>query len=809
MPASKIGRFEIISEVAHSEHSSVYRATDTATNRPVALKAFNLDLAGDERPQLVQRLIQEAESTRNLAHQNIVLLYGAGEIDGRFCVATEYVEGFSVAGNIAKGERYTVWDLLDISRQVCNGLDHAHQHGVVHRRMHPANILVQWDGTVKILGFGIAGMWSEEDSPGVLSPASFYASPEQVRGEALHSRSNLFSWGAILYEMATGKKPFEGDDVETLRKHILESTPVSPSALNPKIPAALNALILKALSKVPTDRYATGRELLTALEGCKEAPKQAAVLKSGKAVAPPAPAPARVAAPATGSPFAAKLGGSAETSDDEDMILDASGEPTKAASAVAGAGGGVQARSGAATLDSANGSNGQRSQPAVRASTATAERESVAAAPAPPKVKFDPMMGGGEPVAGPGRSFSDAELPPMTTKYVDPIQPPPAPEEIAPEVQSSPAVTVFSGSSNSAKASEKKKFEMPQVDTKLLIYGLVGGLAIVLLVVVLVALYVKTHTSDDEGATPAPTVAAKPAETLAESPAQAATPQDQPAPETTAAAAQPDTPEPSQTYVPVVGPATKSKGRKGKEAKAAPVAIPGQLAVDSSPQGAQIQIDGRFDSNWVTPFTVAGLAPGQHNVTVAKAGFASETRALNVGSGVKSALSVHLNPLGAMISVTSDPSGASVFVDGRDSGRVTPAQLTLEKGTHAVLVRKPGYLEETTTTNLQPGQTLAFTPRLKQLGNTDEIKSVNKLKKMFGGKDAQTGMGSVAIRTNPKGAQIAVNQRILDHLSPAEFLLNPGNYVVDITASGYKPLRRVITVETNGKMALDETLEKE
>jgi serine/threonine-protein kinase len=214
MSASKIGRFEILSEVAHSEQSSVYRATDSSNNRPVALKAFNLDLAGDDRPNLVKRLIQEAESTRNLSHQNIVLLYGAGEIDGRFCVATEYVEGFSIAANLAKGERFTVWDMLDISRQVCNGLDHAHNHGVVHRRLQPANVLIQWDGTVKILGFGIAGMWSEEDSPGLLSSASYYASPEQVRGQSLHTRSNLFSWGAILYEMATGTKPFNGADVE-------------------------------------------------------------------------------------------------------------------------------------------------------------------------------------------------------------------------------------------------------------------------------------------------------------------------------------------------------------------------------------------------------------------------------------------------------------------------------------------------------------------------------------------------------------------------------------------------------------------
>src|SRR5882672_6817185 len=419
MLASKIGRFEILSEVAHSEQSSVYRATDTATNRPVALKAFNLDLAGDDRPNLVKRLIQAAESTRNLSHQNIVLLYGAGEIDGRFCVATEYVEGFSIAGNLAKGERFTVWDMIDISRQVCNGLDHAHNHGVVHRRLQPANVLIQWDGTVKILGFGIAGMWSEEDSPGVLSAASYYASPEQVRGQSLHTRSNLFSWGAILYEMATGTKPFDGADVDAVRRQILEGEPVPPIELNPKITPNLSALILKAISKVPSDRFATGRELLEVLESCKEAPKQPAVLQSRKAAAPARPTPTAAAPapnPKSASPFAARLEKSSngqtpddESSDDDVLLLDAAGKlapgrpsPLKASAAAAGA------------------------QPSIRASAAPAP---AAPAPAAPKFSVDPMMAqeAMTEAAAPARSFADSELPPLTSPAPDQFASPPAP----------------------------------------------------------------------------------------------------------------------------------------------------------------------------------------------------------------------------------------------------------------------------------------------------------------------------------------------------------------------------------------------
>ena len=481
MSASKIGRFEILSEVAHSEQSSVYRATDTATNRPVALKAFNLDLAGDDRPNLVKRLIQEAESTRNLSHQNIVLLYGAGEIDGRFCVATEYVEGFSIAGNLAKGERFTVWDMIDISRQVCNGLDHAHNHGVVHRRLQPANVLIQWDGTVKILGFGIAGMWSEEDSPGVLSAASYYASPEQVRGQSLHTRSNLFTWGAILYEMATGTKPFNGGDVDEVRKQILEGEPVPPIDLNPKVTPNLSALILKAIAKVPSDRFATGRELLGVLESCKEAPKQAATLQARKTpvtTKPPAPqaTPAAAVVPKS-SPFAAKLERTSngetsdDTFDDNMLLLDAAGStssaksaPLKAAAAAAGA------------------------QPSMRAS----------AAPAPaPKFNVDPMMSGMAEAAAPSRSFADSELPPLSAPAPDQFAaPPPPPELPALETPAPPGSTLFT----TPAPVEKKKFELPQIETKLLIHGLLGGLAIILLFVGAIAFYVHTHTSDDEGA---------------------------------------------------------------------------------------------------------------------------------------------------------------------------------------------------------------------------------------------------------------------------------------------------------------------
>jgi hypothetical protein len=206
--------------------------------------------------------------------------------------------------------------------------------------------------------------------------------------------------------------------------------------------------------------------------------------------------------------------------------------------------------------------------------------------------------------------------------------------------------------------------------------------------------------------------------------------------------------------------------------------------------------------------TLTGLAPGQHTISVTKPGFNGETRTLDVAAASKSFLALRLTVQSATVNLSSEPAGAQILMDGRDTGRMTPIALAVDSGQHNFLIRMAGYLEESTTVNLQAGQSFRFAPALKPLGNAEDIKTVGKFKKFFGG-DAQGGMGKISIRTNPKGAQIAVNQRLLDRPSPADFYLNPGNYVIDITATGCKPLRRVVSVEKGSKLQLDETLERE
>jgi serine/threonine-protein kinase len=671
------------------------------------------------------------------------------------------------------------------------------------------------------------------DSTGKPSSTLFYMSPEQVRGEALDARSNLWSTGAILYEMATDRRAFEGDDLETVQHRILEETPEAPSQVRPKVHPALSQLIMKALAKSPSDRYQSGKELLLDLEACREAPqkpaaKKAAALMQGlnipgrdpganpntakpATVVPGTPRAAVVPAqPASAVPApVAKVQGKVVPGSSEPTMLNAAGVEVEATGwkAKAAAASAAAAGTSAADLPKRDPTS-QFVSNCIKASVASMEEEAQSAAvTAKPRFNADPMMAEDSKSGGAGsRSFSEVnELPPL--KEAMPAGDPQPTAEVeadgVPEPEPAPKIPLRIR----AARQEKKKFTlppMPKVDPKLLLYGIGGAVAVILLFISIVGLYIHFHNTDDD-ITSAPAASGQSA-AAGSAPAQRAA---TPVPAPTAQPAQGEAPQPevvTRTF-PLAG---KHGGRrKGVAPVSTPTIIPGQLAINSTPEGAQIQVDGRSDNTWATPYTLTGLLPGQHTINVSKQGFAPEARTLDITSGGKSFLVVHLAQLGSTVSLGSEPSGASVLVDGKDTGRLTPTQIVLDRGTHTILLRKPGYLEETTTADLLAGQTFHYAPQLRVLGSAQDIKTVNKLKKLFGGNDGQAGMGKVTIKTAPKGAQITVNQRMMDKLSPVEFLANPGNYVIDLTLSGYKPVHRVITVERDGKLILDETMVRE
>src|SRR5271166_837369 len=219
--SNKIGRFEILSEITHSQTGCVYKATDPESGQTVALKAIRLEPLGERAPALVQTILAEAEACKVLASHNIAGLQSVSEIDGQLCASMEYVQGNSIATMLARKEGFSIWDLQDIARQACQGLDHAHVRKVVHCSLEPAKVMVQWDGIVKILSFGVSGMGSYAvQATGAAPDVLHYMSPEQSRGEAVDARSNIFSLGAILYEMVTERKAFNGDDADQVRQAI-------------------------------------------------------------------------------------------------------------------------------------------------------------------------------------------------------------------------------------------------------------------------------------------------------------------------------------------------------------------------------------------------------------------------------------------------------------------------------------------------------------------------------------------------------------------------------------------------------------
>ena len=824
--ATMFGRFEIQSELSKSETALIYKAMDTETNQVVALKTQSLEPLGERADGFVDTLIAEGESTRDLAGQNIVLLYGAGEIDGQFCAAMEYIQGNSVATMLARKEGFSIWDLLDITRQVCAGLEHAASKGVAHCSLEPAKIMVQWDGMVKILGYGISNMsLIEAESGKGLGRLMPYCSPEQIRGEAIDLRSNLFTLGTILYEMVVGRQAFDAADPVALVSQIESEMPASPAAVNSKIQPAVSALIMKALAKDPAERYQSAHELLEDLEKCKENGKKAAsdskkttaaanvavssaaraaaaskFVSASSAAKPEPPAPAASSKPVSrvsSKPVSARV---------DKPVFSQTNPPAAGTRAAAAAAGAVNGGSAPRVSDANPGAPAigefdvsapeSQAAPGPVLSAAVVEEESERRAP---RVAVDPAMS--EPETGSsGRSFSDlAEMPPLQ----EPVFAPPVPEPAEPQH--------IEARTNSQKKEEKAKIQPREVAEKairqfatlppqLMIYAIMGAVGLILVIVIAVFFHVR---SEDDGSTAAPrsTKIVRQAQPAAQTPVAPRI--ETPAPPVAEAA-------PRLTVRQVEKRNSNSARRAPAPVAPVPVVIPGEALIDSSPQGAPFQVDGKSDPSWVTPFNVLGLSPGKHIISASKSGYTSEIRSVDVADGSKLSLMLHLSPVNALVVVNSTPPGASVIIDGKPTGRVTPVQFAVEKGSHTVLLRKQGYLDETVTADLGPGQNFQYSPALRALGNTEDMRTVGKFNKLFGrGGESTAGMGSLTVRTVPKGAQVAINQRVLDKLSPVDVMLSPGNYIVDITLTGFKPVHKVVSVDKGGKAPIDEILERQ
>jgi hypothetical protein len=685
MSLQRVGRYEIIEELGRGAMGLVYKALDPTIGRTVALKTMRLDVHGLETEDMLRRFKNEARAAGLLNQPNIVTIYDAGEHEGIFYIAMEFIEGTTLHAILTERRVLPPEEVIEISRQACKGMDYAHSNSIVHRDIKPANIMITPNGTVKIMDFGIAKAGGGVTNTGQVLGTPNYMSPEQVKGKTLDGRSDLFSFGVILYEMITGEKPFVGQNVTTIIYKIVNESPIAPRDLDVTVHPGLSAVVTRVLAKSPDDRYQSGAALMNDLEKYKS------------------------------------LGS------------------TLGATAV------------------------------LTASAAATQAEPTLVLPATGSV---PEMASTQKVSAGAAAAASPAKTPNKPRAVD-----------------KPGTTVI----------ETHKIRL-----------FVGGVVAIFLLAAAIAGYgYYQHRVALKLAEHADAQLALDKSIKAETP-QPTVPPPIPDPTPEAETQPAVTAKPAQTQE-----RPKSKLVKATSSPNTVFSHQAELRIGSTPDGAKVEVDGWSEPNWVTPFKASNLAAGTHTVIFTKPGYIEETRKVEAAAGKSVTVSVQLNPTISSVMVTSTPSGANIWIDGKDTGKTTPAAVVLEKGQHSVTVRKQGFKEVSTTEVLAEGQTLNYSPVLlpnttvAQMEEEGQGRGGNWFKRAFGGETIPEGKGLVHIRTLPKGATISVDGHVASKTTDVQWPADPGTYEIVLQKDGYKPVRRTVRVEKGKLKNVDEVLEKQ
>lgn len=266
------GRYELLELIGVGGMADIYRARDIQEDRIVAVKILKTEFAGSD--EFLRRFRNESKAIALLSHPNIVKIYDVGFTDKVQFIVMEYVDGITLTDYIEQQGVLKWRDAVHFTVQILRALQHAHDRGIVHRDIKSSNIMLLRDGTIKVMDFGIA-RFNRENNKTVSEKtigSVHYISPEQARGDITDERSDIYSVGVALYEMLTGKKPFDGDTPVAIALKHMQSTPKKPTELNETIPEGLEQIVLRAMQKEPYQRYQTAGEMIKDLEDFKKNP---------------------------------------------------------------------------------------------------------------------------------------------------------------------------------------------------------------------------------------------------------------------------------------------------------------------------------------------------------------------------------------------------------------------------------------------------------------------------------------------------------------------------------------------------------
>jgi serine/threonine-protein kinase len=263
------GRYKVLSRIGSGGMADVYLAEDALLGRRIALKLLHHRFAEDQ--EFVERFRREASSAAGLSHPNVVAVFDRGEWDGTYYIAMEYLPGRSLKSVVREHGTLSSPDAIDIAMQILLALRFAHRRGIIHRDIKPHNVILDEEGRAKVTDFGIARAGASDMTlTGSIMGTAQYLSPEQAQGHAVSEASDLYAVGVVLYELLTGSVPFEGESAVSIALMQVSAEPVPPSRRNPAVAPALDAVVMRALTKDPAQRYESADELISALQQARD-----------------------------------------------------------------------------------------------------------------------------------------------------------------------------------------------------------------------------------------------------------------------------------------------------------------------------------------------------------------------------------------------------------------------------------------------------------------------------------------------------------------------------------------------------------